>query len=66
MSMHDVCVQDVELGQEVGYNIRFENLTTQKTKLKYMTGSNNTTQGDGMRTCGHEAETRAHVHTGNG
>ncbi|KAJ1983645.1 DEAH-box ATP-dependent RNA helicase prp43 [Dimargaris verticillata] len=28
---------DVELGQEVGYSIRFENLTTNRTVLKYMT-----------------------------
>ncbi|OWB74276.1 hypothetical protein B5S31_g4063 [[Candida] boidinii] len=28
---------DVELGQEVGYSIRFENNTTNKTILKYMT-----------------------------
>ena len=28
---------DVQLGQEVGYNIRFENNCTQKTFLKYLT-----------------------------
>lgn len=28
---------DVELGEEVGYSIRFENCTTNKTILKYMT-----------------------------
>jgi pre-mRNA-splicing factor ATP-dependent RNA helicase DHX15/PRP43 len=28
---------DVQLGQEVGYTIRFENLTSDKTMLKYMT-----------------------------
>ena len=28
---------DVVLGQEVGYTIRFENLTSDKTVLKYMT-----------------------------
>lgn len=28
---------DVELGQEVGYNIRFEDNTSPKTFLKYMT-----------------------------
>ncbi|KAH3685281.1 hypothetical protein WICPIJ_003755 [Wickerhamomyces pijperi] len=28
---------DVQLGQEVGYNIRFENRTSDKTMLKYMT-----------------------------
>jgi len=28
---------DVQLGQEVGYSIRFEDCTSQKTKLKYMT-----------------------------
>lgn len=28
---------DVELGEEVGYSIRFENKTSQKTVLKYMT-----------------------------
>lgn len=28
---------DVKLGEEVGYNIRFENMTTNKTVLKYMT-----------------------------
>ncbi|CAE7384270.1 unnamed protein product [Symbiodinium natans] len=28
---------DVELGQEVGYNIRFEDVTSEKTRLKYMT-----------------------------
>lgn len=28
---------DVELGQEVGYSIRFEDLTSRKTILKYMT-----------------------------
>ncbi|KAL6719541.1 DEAH-box ATP-dependent RNA helicase prp43 [Lecanora helva] len=28
---------DVELGEEVGYNIRFEDVTSQKTILKYMT-----------------------------
>lgn len=27
----------VELGQEVGYSIRFEDLTSKKTKIKYMT-----------------------------
>ena len=28
---------DVEFGQEVGYTIRFEDFTTERTKLKYMT-----------------------------
>ena len=28
---------DVELGEEVGYSIRFEDLTSKKTILKYMT-----------------------------
>ena len=28
---------DVELGEEVGYSIRFEDMTSQKTMLKYMT-----------------------------
>lgn len=28
---------DVELGEEVGYSIRFEDLTSKKTVLKYMT-----------------------------
>ncbi|VEU23867.1 DEKNAAC104902 [Brettanomyces naardenensis] len=28
---------DVELGEEVGYSIRFENMTSEKTILKYMT-----------------------------
>jgi len=28
---------DVELGQEVGYNIRFEDVTSENTRLKYMT-----------------------------
>ena len=28
---------DVKLGEEVGYNIRFENMTSNKTILKYMT-----------------------------
>lgn len=28
---------DVELGDEVGYNIRFEDVTSEKTRLKYMT-----------------------------
>ena len=28
---------DVSLGQEVGYSIRFEDCTSQKTVLKYMT-----------------------------
>lgn len=28
---------DVEFGQEVGYTIRFEDYTTERTKLKYMT-----------------------------
>ena len=28
---------DVELGEEVGYTIRFEDKTSQKTKLRYMT-----------------------------
>lgn len=28
---------DVELGEEVGYSIRFENMTSDKTVLKYMT-----------------------------
>ena len=28
---------DVELGEEVGYSIRFENMTSSKTLLKYMT-----------------------------
>lgn len=28
---------DVKLGEEVGYNIRFENMTSNKTVLKYMT-----------------------------
>jgi len=28
---------DVELGEEVGYSIRFEDCTSYKTKLKYMT-----------------------------
>lgn len=28
---------DVELGQEVGYNIRFEDMTGENTRLKYMT-----------------------------
>ncbi|KNC69485.1 hypothetical protein SARC_18004, partial [Sphaeroforma arctica JP610] len=28
---------DVKLGHEVGYSIRFEDCTTEKTKLKYMT-----------------------------
>jgi len=28
---------DVELGQEVGYLIRFEDMTSEKTKLKYLT-----------------------------
>ena len=29
---------DVEFGQEVGYTIRFEDYTTERTKLKYRTG----------------------------
>ncbi len=29
--------QGVELGQEVGYSIRFEDCTSEKTKIKYMT-----------------------------
>ncbi len=33
---------DVQLGQEVGYNIRFEDVTTPKTFMKYLT--------DGMQT----------------
>ncbi|CAE8599003.1 unnamed protein product, partial [Polarella glacialis] len=28
---------DVELGQEVGYNIRFEDVTSEKTRIKFMT-----------------------------
>ena len=28
---------DVELGEEVGYSIRFEDLTSKRTILKYMT-----------------------------
>ncbi|CAJ1332126.1 unnamed protein product, partial [Effrenium voratum] len=28
---------DVELGQEVGYLIRFEDMTSESTRLKYMT-----------------------------
>lgn len=28
---------DVELGEEVGYSIRFEDRTSRKTKLKYLT-----------------------------
>lgn len=28
---------DVEFGQEVGYTIRFEDFTSERTKLKYMT-----------------------------
>ena len=28
---------DVEFGQEVGYTIRFEDYTTERTRLKYMT-----------------------------
>ena len=28
---------DVDLGKEVGYSIRFEDLTSKKTVLKYMT-----------------------------
>lgn len=28
---------DVPLGQEVGYSIRFDNATSDKTRLKYMT-----------------------------
>ena len=28
---------DVEFGEEVGYTIRFENVTTERTKLVFMT-----------------------------
>ena len=28
---------DVDFGEEVGYTIRFENLTTERTKLVFMT-----------------------------
>lgn len=31
---------EVELGQECGYSIRFEDCTSDKTKIKYMTGIN--------------------------
>ena len=30
-------LQDVMLGQEVGYTIRFEDKSSQRTKLKYVT-----------------------------
>jgi hypothetical protein len=29
----------VSVGQEVGYNVRFMDVTSPKTKVKYMTGS---------------------------
>jgi pre-mRNA-splicing factor ATP-dependent RNA helicase DHX38/PRP16 len=29
--------QGCKLGEEVGYSIRFENMTSEKTKIKYMT-----------------------------
>jgi HrpA-like RNA helicase len=29
---------DIELGKEVGYTIRFEDCTSEKTMIKYMTG----------------------------
>lgn len=32
---------DVKLGQEVGYSIRFEDCTSDKTILKYMTDGKN-------------------------
>jgi HrpA-like RNA helicase len=30
---------DVKLSEQVGYSIRFEDCTTDKTALKYMTGN---------------------------
>ncbi len=32
---------DVKLGQEVGYSIRFEDCTSDKTVIKYMTDGEN-------------------------
>jgi pre-mRNA-splicing factor ATP-dependent RNA helicase DHX16 len=31
----------VKLGHEVGYSIRFEECTSERTRIKYMTGARN-------------------------
>ena len=38
---------DVEFGEEVGYTIRFEDYTSDRTKLKYMTDANEVEVYDG-------------------